>query len=172
MQESHLSYFYILKYLPIWGLVLTVLMSTFRSRLFGHFSAAKFFKQCLNQLMFWIIGIQSLGYFIAIQWYPAVVHELMHWNFPNPLLGHVTMFELSFAIIGMLSAIATIGFQTATALGYCIYVLGMGVLEIYNIFSYTGNHNPLYWLLYSHLVIPLLILILLMIVYQNKKSTS
>jgi hypothetical protein len=160
-------------YLHIWCPVAALVISLFRSRLFGRFSITKFAEQFFIQMLFWVVGIECIVIFVLLMWFPASAGT---YAYPNHDITRFTydlsMVNLSFGILGFASLLSSLGYQTATALGYSIWIFGDGLGHLHSILSGTESSPNIRSLLYTDLVIPLVILVALMIVYQNHKSKA
>lgn len=158
-------------YTHIWCPVVAVFVSLFRSRLFGRFSIIKFADQFFAQILFWVVGIENLIIFVMMIWFPVSASSTPI----EPLLIYsyeLAMVNLSFGVLGIASPLTSIGFRTAVALGYSIWIFGDGIGHLRRILA--GLEPPPHFksMFYTDLLIPLVILVTLMVVYQNHKSKS
>lgn len=161
--------FIILQYMHVWCPIIALIFALFRARLFGRLSLIKFAENLLTQLIFWVIGIECILIFILHTWFPRDV--LYGGNWTNiPTLYQIGMVNLSFGILGISSMLSSLSFQVATTLGYSIWIFGDGIGHL--IFEMKGINDPvgIASVLYTDLAIPFVLVILLMIVYQNTKS--
>ena len=160
-----------ISYIHIWCPVVALFVSLFRSRLFGRFSITKFAEQFFAQMLFWVVGVEDLIIFVMMIWFP-----ISSGNIPiEPLSAYIyelAMVNLSLGILGIASPLSSIGFRTAVALGYSIWVFGDGIGHLRRILAGLEPPPHLQSMLYTDLIIPLVILVTLMIVYQNYKSKS
>lgn len=156
-------------YIHIWCPAVALLVSLFRSRLFGRFSITKFAEQFFAQMLFWVVGVEDLIIFVMMIWFPVSPG-----NTPlESLLVYIyelAMVNLGFGVLGIASPLSSIGFRTAVALGYSIWIFGDGVGHLRRILSGLEPPPHIQSMLYTDLIIPLVILVTLMIVYQNHKS--
>lgn len=170
--DSSSSLFYLLiSYLQVWCPVAAFLISLFRSRLFGQFDFSKFAEQLLLQLLFWAVGVECLIIFILFMWFPHVAG-----SYTNLVLSRfsydLSMVNLSFAVLGFASLLSSLGFRTATALGYSIWIFGDGLGHLNNILAGISSPPHVKSMFYSDLVVPLVIIVTLLVVNQKYKSKT
>lgn len=160
-----------IRYMHIWSPCLALIIALLRSRLFGRISLTKFAEELLSQMILWVIGLESLVVFILHTWFPDATTATAGWA-ATPLIYQLGIVNLSFGILGFVSLLSSIGFKTATTLGYSIWLFGIGIGHW--IFIMKGITDPanIDFVLYTDLVVPLIFMVLLMIVYQNQKSKA
>ena len=161
----------IIKYMHIWTPCLALLIAFSRSRLFGRISLQRFTRQLLAQLIFWVIGIESLVIFIIHTWFPGIPSSVMGWS-STTLIYQMGMVNLSFGILGIASMLTSIGFKTATTLGYAIWIFGDGIGHLIGMLTHSESAQQVGLLLYTDLIIPLLLVVLLMSTHQTYNSKA
>ncbi len=161
----------LITYLHIWCPILALIISLTRSQLFGRFSFAKLAEQFFLQLLFWVVGVENFIIFIVLIWFPEVGGNIIQ-QAAAVYSFQLGMVNLSFAVLGIASLLSSIGYQTATALGYSIWVFGVGLGHLRKILSGIEPTPHLQSMVYTDLIVPLVVLITLMFVYQNMKSKS
>lgn len=159
----------LITYAHIWCPAMALLVSLFRSRLFGRFSFAKFAEQLFLQLLFWVVGIENFIIFISMVWFPETSSNAIL-NAYSVYIFELGVVNLSYAVLGIASLLSSTGFQVATALGYSIWILGDGLGHLRRILAGLEPDPNLQSMAYTDIIIPLVIVVILMVVYQNKKS--
>lgn len=169
MQDTQPIIFLFSRYIDVITPVVAILVASLRTRAFGRFPMTRFTELCLNQLLFWVVGFQSLFVFVLHTWHPEITAILAGW--PAVPIGYqLNVVNLSYGIIGLLSTFSSLGFKAASAIGYSIWIFGAGIGHLINIFSNIADQKNLGLVLYTNLGVPILLMLLLMTVYQNQKS--
>lgn len=169
MENTHTLLFIFSKYIDLLTPGLALIIALYRAYAFGRLRLMRLAEQLHQQLLFWVVGFQSLFVFIIHVTHPQISTAIAGWP-ATPLLFQMAMVNLSFGILGLLSTFSSLGFKTATTLGYAIWVLGDGLGHLFNILTDTPDDSNIGFLLYTDIAIPLIFVMLLMIVYQNYKS--
>lgn len=158
-------------YIHLWCPIVALIISLFRSRLFGRFSVTKFAEEFFTQLIFWVVGIEDLVIFVTLIWFPAPADGTTL----GPLgvyIYELAMINLSAGSLGLAAPLSSIGFKTAIALGYSIWVFGAGIGHLKRFLTGLEAAPTLQSTAYTDLIMPLVILVTLMIVHQNHKSKA
>lgn len=169
MEGPHTFIFFFSKYIDVIAPIVALIIATFRAYAFGRLRPMRLAEQLHQQLLFWVVGFQSLFVFMIHVWHPEISTEIAGWP-ATPLLFQMAMVNLSFGILGFLSTFSSLGFKTATTLGYAIWIFGDGTGHLFNILTNKVDDRNIGLLLYTDMAVPLILVMLLMLVYQNYKS--
>ncbi len=125
----------------------------------------------LYQIVF-SLGVTSLMAFFAFTIMPKYIADYTGWP-ACPFEQQLANVNLAFGVLGILAIWQRGGFWTATILGFSIWILADGIHHIFNIIkdhNYTlGNVGVPLW---TDIIIPIILLILLKIHLTLKKNES
>lgn len=167
--SRNLIYFFTAN-INVWAPILALIIALIRARRFGRFSAAELATQFFRQLLFWVVGISSLYVFFIYVWAPSNPSaHIFGWTSAQINQGLAAV-NLSFGALGLMALISSLGFQTATAIGYAVWVFIDGVGHF--IKHRLSNPDPtnIGFVMLTDLIVPIIIILLVMVVHQNKKS--
>jgi hypothetical protein len=109
-------------------------------------------------------GVGGLMGFLGHTFKPQEVAQQIGWQ-SNPFQFEVAMANLAFGVLGLMCIWQRRGFQTATGIGFAIFLLGCAYVH-YRDMTLHGNlapynAGPVLW--FNDLAVPLSILILLLV---------
>jgi hypothetical protein len=148
------------------GYVLLIVASLVHVALMrGPRNAADAIEIVLGYAFLFIVALSGFIAFLGHTLRADEIARQIGWQAGNPFQSEVAAANLAFGVLGLLAFRFRGDFWLATAIGYAVFLIGAGVVHIYQIIA-AGNRAPLNAgaaILAADLLVPVVLLILVVI---------